>query len=84
MFFHSLTESTFSKGLKIYLSDLTFAPLGAAQPQHFYDALQRAANDSIYKVRDIFGSWEMQKGYPILYVERSYNDHRVRFTQVSQ
>lgn len=84
MFFHSLSEATFHKGLKIYL---TSNPDGVALPENLYDALQQAANgdetqQGEYEIRDLFGSWETQAGYPIVYVERSYNNHMIRFTQV--
>jgi aminopeptidase N len=87
MFFHSLSEATFHKGLKIYLSKSTSNPEGVASPEHLYEALQQAADDdgalpSDHKVDELFGSWEKQAGYPIVYVTRSYNDHRIRFTQV--
>lgn len=94
MFFYSLTEMTFTQGLKMYLKEAIQNPLGVTELSHFYDAWQRAVdehkkdNESMttmeanYKVSELFDSWEHQKGYPILYVERSYNDHRVRFTQV--
>jgi aminopeptidase N len=89
MFFHSLSEKTFHKGLKIYLSKSTSNPEGVATPEHLYDALQLAADEDAalpqgYKIDELFGSWEKQAGYPIVYVERSYNNHRVRFTQVSR
>lgn len=91
MFLHSLTEKIFTDGLKIYLTEASLNPLGVTVPKHFYDAWQRAAivsgddNDDTwrnYKVEELFGSWERAKGYPILNVERSFNNHRVRFTQV--
>jgi aminopeptidase N len=87
MFFHSLSESTFHKGLKIYLSKSTSNPEGVASPEHLYDALQQASDDDDalpqdYKIDELFGSWEKQAGYPIVYVERSYNNYRIRFTQV--
>lgn len=94
MFFYSLTELTFTEGLKMYLNEAFYNPLGVTELSHLYDAWQRAVdehkedNESMttteanYKVSELFDSWEHQEGYPILYVERSYNDHRVRFTQV--
>jgi aminopeptidase N len=87
MFFHSLSEATFHKGLKIYLSKSTSNPEGVASPEHLYEALQQAVDaDGVlpadHKVDELFGSWEKQAGYPVVHVERSYNDHRIRFTQV--
>lgn len=87
MFFHSLSERTFHKGLKIYLSKSTSNPEGVASPEHLYVALQEAADDNDvlpqnYTIERLFGSWEKQAGYPILYVERSYNNHMIRLTQV--
>lgn len=77
----------------MYLNEAVQNPLGVTELEHLYDAWQRAVdkqkedNDTIlldrnYKVVELFASWEHQEGYPILFVERSYNDHRVRFTQV--
>jgi hypothetical protein len=89
MLLHSLSESTFTEGLKIYLSQSSLNPLGVTAQRDLYEAWQREASTpelealGNYKVEELFGSWE-QEGYPILYVERSYNDHRVRFTQVSE
>jgi hypothetical protein len=56
-----------------------------------YDAWQRVLDNATtvdgalgnYKVGEIFENWD-QAGYPVLYVTRSYNDHRVRFTQVRE
>lgn len=92
MFYHSFTALTFTEGLKIYLSDAASNPLGDTDSRQLYDAWQRAVDNynngtvlgSGYKVAELFGNWEQQEGYPILYVERSYHDHRVRFTQVSE
>ncbi|XP_070494110.1 aminopeptidase N-like isoform X2 [Chironomus tepperi] len=86
MFYHSLSETTFTKGLKIYLSKSSLNNLGVTFHKDIYDAWQRAANEDNtalggYKVEELFSCWENQEGYPILFVERSYNNHRVRFTQ---
>lgn len=87
MFLYSLSEATFHKGLKIYLSKSTSNPEGVAKPDHLYEALQEACDEDgalpeNYRIDELFGSWEKQSGYPVVYVERSYNDHRIRFTQV--
>lgn len=87
MFLYSLSEETFHKGLKIYLSKSTLNPFGIATPEYLYNSLQQASNEddalpSAYTVEKLFESWEKQAGYPIVYVERSYNDHRIRFSQV--
>lgn len=92
MFYHSFAALTFTEGLKTYLSEAASNPLGVTESQQLYDAWQHAVDSynngtvkgSGYKVAELFGSWEQQEGYPILYVDRSYNDHRVRFTQVNQ
>ena len=91
MFYYSFTALTFAQGLKIYLNEAASNPLGVTESQQLYDAFQRAVDSNNngtamgngYKVSELFGSWE-QEGYPILHVERSYNNHRVRFTQVNQ
>lgn len=87
MFQHSLSEQTFNKGLKIYLSKSTSNPEGVAKPEHLYDALQQAATEDEnslegFNVSTLFESWEKQAGYPVLYVERSYNNRKVLLTQV--
>lgn len=87
MFHHALTEQTFNKGIQIYLSKTTSNPEGVAEPKHLYDALQQAAEadnaiPTIYSMAELFERWETQPGYPIVYVERSYNDQRIKFTQV--
>lgn len=79
----------------MYLNEAVDNPLGVTELSHLYDAWQRAVDENKednegmtttmeanYKVSELFDSWELQEGYPILYVERSYNDHRVRLTQV--
>lgn len=76
MFLYSLSEATFHKGLNIYLSKSTSNPQGVAVPQHLYEALQQAADEDKalpknYKIEEIFGSWEKNPGYPIVYVERN-------------
>jgi aminopeptidase N len=87
MLLRSLSETTFTEGLKIYLSQSPSNPTGVTAQRDLYDAWQRAAGTAElaamgnYKVEELFGSWE-RPGYPVLHVERSYNDHRVRFTQV--
>jgi aminopeptidase N len=88
MFLHSLSVETFHKGLKIYLSKSTTNAEGIALPENLYEALQHAIDEDevklpgSFKIDELFGSWENNPGYPIVYVERSYNDHRIRFTQV--
>lgn len=87
MFFYTLSEETFHKGLKIYLSKSTSNPEGVAKPDHLYEALQQAADeDEVFlgnkSIAELFGSWERQAGYPIIHVERSYNNRKIRFTQV--
>lgn len=87
MFLYSLSEATFHKGLKIYLSKSTSNPEGVAKPEHLYEALQQAADEdralsTNLSIAELFGSWERQAGFPVVLVERSYNDHRVKFTQV--
>lgn len=77
MFFHSLSEQTFHKGLKIYLSKTTSNPEGVATPDHLYEALQQAVDASDTSLGDksvakLFGSWAEQSGYPIVHVVRSY------------
>jgi len=85
MFFYSLTEETFHNGLKIYLNESTWLPEGVAEPKHLYNALQQASDDAgaNYNIQELFHNWEHQAGYPVVFVERSYNNHRIRFTQVS-
>lgn len=90
MFQHSLSERTFNKGLKIYLSKSTSNLEGVAKPGHLYEALQQAADEDNalpppnLSVERLFESWEKQAGYPVLYVDRSYNNHMVILTQVGK
>jgi aminopeptidase N len=81
MFLYSLTEEIFHKGLAIYLSKETSNDEGIAKPIHIYDALQIAVNDANVNIKNLFETWEHQTGYPILYVNRSYNTREVHFTQ---
>lgn len=88
MFSLALSETTFTKGLQIFMNESTSNLSGMTFQQHLYDAWQRVANeDNVtlgnHKVEELFNCWEHQEGYPVLFVERSYNDHRVRFTQVN-
>jgi aminopeptidase N len=88
MFLYSLSVETFHKGINIYLSKSTTNAEGIALPKNLYEALQLAIDEDEvnlpgnFKIDELFGSWENNPGYPIVYVERSYNDHRIRFTQV--
>lgn len=87
MFLYSLSAETFHKGLNIYLKKSTTNPEGVANPENLYEALQQAVDEDQAlpqnsKISEIFGSWERNPGYPIVYVNRSYNDHRIRFSQV--
>ena len=81
MFLYTFTERRFNHALHIYLSKQTSNPEGVAEPVHFYAALQRALPESGINVTEVFESWELQAGYPIVYVERSYNNYRVRLRQ---
>lgn len=88
MFFHTLTEATFNEGMRIYLSRSTSNPEGVVVPEHLYRALQQAVDEKqtfpedFDNIQMLFESWEVNAGYPIVYVERSYNDRRIRFVQV--
>jgi aminopeptidase N len=81
MFLYSFTEEVFHKAMHIYLTKNTTNPEGIAEPDDFYVAFQLALKNDNISIRDLFQSWELQAGYPILYVERSYNDGRVRLRQ---
>lgn len=82
MFYHVFTEEIFHNALHIYLSKKSSNVDGVAAPIDFYSALQQAIEPTTMNVTGIFQSWETQSGYPMVYVERSYNDHRIRFKQV--
>jgi aminopeptidase N len=90
MFVEALGVETFTKGLQIYLSKVTSNSYGSAKPENLYKALQLAIDADLnstmlpgdYKIQEIFESWEFNSGYPIVYVKRSYNDRKIRFTQV--
>lgn len=88
MFFHTLTEATFHEGMSIYLSRSTSNSEGVVEPENLYRALQQAIDEAKTFPKDydniqmLFESWEVNAGYPIVYVERSYNDRRIRFIQV--
>lgn len=78
MFFHALSEQTFNKAINSYL---TKNAESVAEPRDFYDALKFAIGVNFSNIGSQFQSWELQAGYPIVYVTRSYNNDRVRFKQ---
>ena len=81
MFHSALSEATFKKGLQIYISKRTSNQEGIAEPKHFYQALQLAVIDTAENVAERFESWELQAGYPIVYVTRNFNGNNVKFSQ---
>lgn len=87
MFFHTLTEATFHEGLSIFLNKSTSNPEGIVDAHHLYEAFQQAIDaqrtfPEDYNIRKLFESWEVNAGYPIVYVVRNFNDRRIRFVQV--
>lgn len=82
MLYHSLSEEIFTNGMKIFLNQ---SSVNSFQQQPF-NCWQQAANDGNlqleeYSIEELIDGWRNQEGYPIVFAERSYNDHRVRFTQ---
>ncbi|KAG5670371.1 hypothetical protein PVAND_000642 [Polypedilum vanderplanki] len=75
MFSHAFTEEKFNNALKNYLKTEN----GVVTSKDLYNALQTELPD--VNIAEIFGSWELQSGFPVLFVERSYNNYRVRFSQ---
>lgn len=89
MFFHTLTEATFHKGLGILLNSSMSNPEGIVELEHLFKAFQQAIDEeptfpADYNIQKLSESWRVNAGYPIVKVERSYNDRRIKFTQVRQ
>ena len=74
MFLHALTENTFKKGVKNYLTTHQFK---AVSDNDLFDALQHAAVEdntlpSNLSVAQIMSTWTRQRGFPLLTVRRDY------------
>ncbi|XP_063230526.1 uncharacterized protein LOC134535382 [Bacillus rossius redtenbacheri] len=80
---HTLTEETFMKGIRSYLNARRF---DTAAPGHLYAALQtHAAADGRLPgnstVEGLFGRWASQAGYPVLRVDRHYDNGSATVSQ---
>lgn len=77
MMHHAFTEDVFVEGLRYYLANHTMM---AAEPQNLYEHLQEAVGTQL-DVEEIMVSWIEQAGYPVLHVDRNYNDNSMILTQ---
>ncbi|XP_030370839.1 aminopeptidase N [Scaptodrosophila lebanonensis] len=75
MFKNAWTDPVFRLGLHKYLTDNEFQ---SCDEWDLFDSLQQAADELNYNlpttVANIFSSWSQQAGYPLLTVERNYED----------
>ncbi|XP_063229950.1 aminopeptidase N-like [Bacillus rossius redtenbacheri] len=81
---NALTEDTFRKGIQTYLNSRRF---DTAAPSHLYAALQtHAAADGRLPgnstVEGMFGRWASQAGYPVLRVDRHYDNGSATVSQM--
>lgn len=63
-----------------------FSAYKAVTDANLYESLERAVKedgslDEEMNVKEIFGSWANQKGYPLLIVTRNYSDNTIQLTQ---
>ncbi|KAF7414799.1 hypothetical protein HZH68_003288 [Vespula germanica] len=81
---HTIGENVFQKGLRHYLSEMSYR---VARPYDLYNYLQRAIDSSSNStknckfVKDVVESWANQVGYPLITITRNYTKH---WTLVSQ
>ena len=72
MFHEALTPKTFTKGLKYYLTTMSFS---AATPDDLHRGLQKAFDedfpDNGIDIGAVMSTWEDQPGYPVVHVEKS-------------
>lgn len=80
MFYHALSKENFDKAMRIYLNNTLSSPSKLFVPRDFYSAINKAMFLEI-NIIDAFETWELQAGYPVVNVSRSYNDGSVNFTQ---
>jgi aminopeptidase N len=81
MFYETLTPNVFEKGIKKYLTTMSFK---SASSDDFYRALQSAYDEDIsdietLSIKDVFRTWESQAGYPVVRVEKI--DNKIILTQ---
>ncbi|XP_058121714.1 aminopeptidase N-like [Anopheles ziemanni] len=76
MFYHALGQNTFRRALVLYLHNNS---LGAATPEQFAEAIQKAINEVSLPILyefdaiELLKSWTEQAGYPSLFVLRTSN-----------
>ncbi|XP_055315275.1 aminopeptidase N-like [Sitodiplosis mosellana] len=83
MFMHAFNESSFKKGLNYYLNERSF---NAAKDIDLFAGLERAVKEDdnleqSLNVKDIFSSWSNQTGYPLLIVNRDYEENNIKISQ---
>jgi aminopeptidase N len=74
MFQNVLGENTWERGLHHYLSDNA---LTSANSSHLYNGLQKAIDEAgtgNIEIARFMGSWETQRGYPVVHVEWSNDE----------
>ncbi|XP_031640015.1 aminopeptidase N-like [Contarinia nasturtii] len=83
MFLHAFGESSFKKGLNYYLTQKS---LDVADENDLFENLDRAVKedgslDENLSVKKIFGSWSNQNGFPLLTVNRNYQQNTIKISQ---
>ncbi|EDV93344.1 aminopeptidase N [Drosophila grimshawi] len=75
MFKNAWTDDVFRRGLNLYLTQFAYT---SADEWDLFSSLQKAADELGHKLpvalADIFSSWSKQAGFPLLTVERNYQD----------
>lgn len=80
---HILTDEVFNSGVTDYLNSKMY---GNAEQKDLWSALTTAARrkgDFDADVAVVMDSWTLQTGFPVLTVERNYENGSVTFTQVN-
>ncbi|GAB6029465.1 hypothetical protein CHUAL_005219 [Chamberlinius hualienensis] len=77
---HFLGENVFKKGLTNYLNAFSYKN---AEQDDLWNHLSKASKDDGINidVKSVMDSWTKQTGYPVLRVERNYNDSTVSISQ---
>ena len=83
MMFHFLGEENFIQGLTSYLNKHKY---GNAEQNDLWDSLTNQAHkvrslDNDISVKTVMDTWTLQMGYPVINVNRNYEDNSMTITQ---
>lgn len=82
---HTLGEETFMKGVRSYIKQNMFSNV---EEDDLWNCLTKFGHEDEtfpreYHLRDIMRSWTRETGYPVIDVQRDYENKTASITQVS-